>query len=208
MPTQPPEAETETGRRSHPGRGHRHAHRARPGLRDGGADHPGHPHPHLEDGPGHPAGRPRALGPPRRQGLPGLRGRADHLRRALPHRRHPGPRPRPTGSAIAKGDRVAIAMRNLPEWVMAFWASIAGGCRRRPPQRLVDRARAGLRPERLGHHRGLRRRGAPEPDPPPPRRDPRPAGHGGVLRGARPGGGRRAAEGSTVRPEPVGARCR
>ena len=28
---------------------------------------------------------------------------------------------------IAKGDRVAIAMRNLPEWVMAFWASIAAG---------------------------------------------------------------------------------
>jgi long-chain acyl-CoA synthetase len=28
---------------------------------------------------------------------------------------------------IVKGDRVAIAMRNLPEWVMAFWASIAAG---------------------------------------------------------------------------------
>jgi long-chain acyl-CoA synthetase len=28
---------------------------------------------------------------------------------------------------VAKGDRVAIAMRNLPEWVMAFWASIAAG---------------------------------------------------------------------------------
>jgi long-chain acyl-CoA synthetase len=28
---------------------------------------------------------------------------------------------------IAKGDRVAIAMRNLPEWVIAFWASIAAG---------------------------------------------------------------------------------
>jgi long-chain acyl-CoA synthetase len=28
---------------------------------------------------------------------------------------------------VAKGDRVAIAMRNLPEWVMAFWASIAVG---------------------------------------------------------------------------------
>jgi long-chain acyl-CoA synthetase len=28
---------------------------------------------------------------------------------------------------ITKGDRVAIAMRNLPEWVMAFWASIAAG---------------------------------------------------------------------------------
>jgi long-chain acyl-CoA synthetase len=28
---------------------------------------------------------------------------------------------------VAKGDRVAIAMRNLPEWIMAFWASIAVG---------------------------------------------------------------------------------
>jgi long-chain acyl-CoA synthetase len=27
-----------------------------------------------------------------------------------------------TEFAMAKGDRVAIAMRNLPEWVMAFWA--------------------------------------------------------------------------------------
>ncbi|MGH9096066.1 MAG: AMP-binding protein, partial [Acidimicrobiales bacterium] len=28
---------------------------------------------------------------------------------------------------ISKGDRVAIAMRNLPEWVEAFWAAIAVG---------------------------------------------------------------------------------
>jgi long-chain acyl-CoA synthetase len=28
---------------------------------------------------------------------------------------------------VTKGDRVAIAMRNLPEWVIAFWASIAVG---------------------------------------------------------------------------------
>ncbi len=28
---------------------------------------------------------------------------------------------------IRKGDRVAIAMRNLPEWVMAFWAAIVAG---------------------------------------------------------------------------------
>jgi long-chain acyl-CoA synthetase len=28
---------------------------------------------------------------------------------------------------VAKGDRVAIAMRNLPEWVMAFWAAISIG---------------------------------------------------------------------------------
>jgi len=28
---------------------------------------------------------------------------------------------------VGQGDRVAIAMRNLPEWVMAFWAAIAVG---------------------------------------------------------------------------------
>ncbi|MDA8309303.1 MAG: AMP-binding protein [Actinomycetota bacterium] len=28
---------------------------------------------------------------------------------------------------IRKGDRVAIAMRNLPEWVMAFWGAVAAG---------------------------------------------------------------------------------
>jgi long-chain acyl-CoA synthetase len=28
---------------------------------------------------------------------------------------------------VRPGDRVAIAMRNLPEWVMAFWAAIAAG---------------------------------------------------------------------------------
>lgn len=28
---------------------------------------------------------------------------------------------------VVKGDRVAIAMRNLPEWVMAFWGAVAAG---------------------------------------------------------------------------------
>ncbi|MHB8219954.1 MAG: class I adenylate-forming enzyme family protein [Acidimicrobiales bacterium] len=28
---------------------------------------------------------------------------------------------------VTKGDRVAIAMRNLPEWVMAFWAIVTAG---------------------------------------------------------------------------------
>jgi steroid-24-oyl-CoA synthetase len=31
------------------------------------------------------------------------------------------------GFGIAPGDRVAIAMRNLPEWIVAFWASMAVG---------------------------------------------------------------------------------
>ncbi len=30
-------------------------------------------------------------------------------------------------AGVAKGDRVSIAARNLPEWVMAFWASIIAG---------------------------------------------------------------------------------
>ncbi|MGH3733322.1 MAG: class I adenylate-forming enzyme family protein [Acidimicrobiales bacterium] len=29
--------------------------------------------------------------------------------------------------SVAKGDRVAIAARNLPQWPMAFWASVAAG---------------------------------------------------------------------------------
>ncbi len=28
---------------------------------------------------------------------------------------------------VGKGDRVAIAMRNLPQWVMAFWGAVAAG---------------------------------------------------------------------------------
>ena len=48
-------------------------------------------------------------------------------------------------SGCAKGDRVAIAMRNLPEWVMAFWARSPGRRGRRPAQRLVDRRRARVR---------------------------------------------------------------
>ncbi len=31
------------------------------------------------------------------------------------------------GLGVGKGDRVAIAMRNLPEWAMTFWASVAAG---------------------------------------------------------------------------------
>jgi long-chain acyl-CoA synthetase len=30
-------------------------------------------------------------------------------------------------AGLARGDRVAIAMRNLPEWVVGFWSAIAGG---------------------------------------------------------------------------------
>ena len=75
-----------------------------------------------------------------------------HLRRALPHRRRPGPRPgrpvrdhqgRPGGHRHAQPARVGHGL--------------LGHHRRRgrgrAPQRLVDGSRAGLRPERLGHAR-------------------------------------------------------
>ena len=74
-----------------------------------------------------PAGGARVEPGARRRAVPGLRGRAHHLRPPL--------RPRPPGLAgtcsttlgVAKGDRVAIAMRNFPEWSIAFWAATAAG---------------------------------------------------------------------------------
>ena len=50
---------------------------------------------------------------------------------------------------VVKGDRVAIAMRNLPEWPVAFYAAACLGAHRHPPERLVDRAGAGIRPDKL-----------------------------------------------------------
>jgi steroid-24-oyl-CoA synthetase len=47
---------------------------------------------------------------------------AEHLRTAAALSRSLADR-----YGIVKGDRVAIAMRNLPEWIIAFWASIAAG---------------------------------------------------------------------------------
>ena len=61
---------------------------------------------------------------------------------------------------VQPGDRVAIAMRNYPEWAFAFWAAHRGRRRRRAAQRVVDRSRARLRPDRLGQRRAVRRRGA------------------------------------------------
>ena len=58
---------------------------------------------------------------------------------------------------IAQGDRVAIIMRNLPEWVMAFWARHAGRRHRRAAQRVVERRGAALRPRGLRLQGGLRR---------------------------------------------------
>ncbi len=93
---------------------------------------------------------------------------------------------------IQKGDRVAIAMRNLPEWVIAFWAAIAAGAVVVPRERLVDRAEFAYGLADSGPSVVFVDEERQGPDPPPPRRDPRPHGHGRLLRGARP---RRAAAG-------------
>ena len=108
---------------------------------------------------------------------------------------------------ITKGDRVAIAMRNLPEWVIAFWASISVGAVVVPLNAwwTGPELAYGLDDSGLGR---LRRRGAPAAPAPPPRRGPRPPDHGGVLRGARSrrraAGRRRGHRGPTgVEPLPV-----
>ena len=57
-----------------------------------------------------------------------------------------------SATASQTGDRVAIGMRNYPEWVIAFAAITSIGAVVGVAQRVVDRGRARLRP------RGLRRR--------------------------------------------------
>ena len=71
---------------------------------------------------------------------------------------------------IAQGDRVAIIMRNLPEWVMAFWARHAGRRHRRAAERVVERRGAALRARGLGLEGRVRRHGAGRAHPALPRR--------------------------------------
>ena len=86
---------------------------------------------------------------------------------------------------IAKGDRVAIAMRNLPEWVMAFWASIAAGAVVVPlnawwtgPELAYGLSDSGTSVVFVDEERRARIL-------PPPRRGRRPPGDDRLLRGAR-----------------------
>ena len=72
---------------------------------------------------------------------------------------------------VQKGDRVAIAMRNLPEFPMAFWAASVDRRGRRAAERVVDRSRARLRVVRLGRARAHRRRRATRADQAAPERD-------------------------------------
>ena len=67
------------------------------------------------------------------------------LRRDHAPRRRPGPRAGRTPSGSSKGDRVGIAMRNLPEWIVSFAAILSIGAVVGLVQRLVDRERARLR---------------------------------------------------------------
>ena len=46
---------------------------------------------------------------------------------------------------VAKGDRVALAMRNLPEWPVVFFAATSHRRDRGAAQRVVDRRRARIR---------------------------------------------------------------
>ena len=104
---------------------------------------------------------------PRRRHLPRLRGRADHLRRALPDRLHLGA-PVRDEFGMAQGDRVAIAMRNLPEWVMAFWATTLTGAIVVPLNAWWSGEELRLRPGGLGLEAGLRRHPAGREHPPLP----------------------------------------
>ena len=81
--------------------------------------------------------------------LHGERGRARHLRRHPPRRRRASP-PRSSADGVAEGrpGRRSI-MRNLPEWSVAFWAAALDRRDRHAAERLVDRARAGVRPDRF-----------------------------------------------------------
>jgi hypothetical protein len=54
---------------------------------------------------------------------------------------------------VGSGDRVAIAMRNYPEWVVGYWATSSRRCRGGRHERLVDRPGDGVRPHRLASPR-------------------------------------------------------
>ncbi len=155
-------------------------------LRDGGARHRGRAHPHLEERAADAAQRARSRPRPRREDLPRLRGRARQLRRLLPRRL--GVRAR----AARQGGREGRPRRHRH----AQPAGMAGRLLRRPgagrdrdaAERLVDRAGAGVRADRLrdqGRHRRRRAARAPQGA---PAQLPGPEGH---LRQPRGGGGGR-----------------
>ena len=108
---------------------------------------------------------------------------------------------------VRPGDRVAIAMRNLPDWVMAFWAAIAVGAVVVPlnawwtgTELAYGLTDSGTSVAFVDEER--RSRVAP-----PPGRGPCPPGRRGVLRGARsrhrrPSVGRRVHRGASRQASP------
>jgi hypothetical protein len=58
---------------------------------------------------------------------------------------------------VARGDRVAIAMRNFPEFFLAFWGLLVARGDRCTAQRHVDRAGAALRDRERRRQGGVRR---------------------------------------------------
>ena len=82
-----------------------------------------------------------------------LRGRDAHLRASTSAPRRTSPRSWSSATASQKGDRVAIVMRNFPEWSIAFWAAAAAGAIVVPLNAWWTGRRAGVRA------RGLRRQG-------------------------------------------------
>ena len=62
---------------------------------------------------------------------------------------------------VERGDRVAIAMRNYPEWVVGLLGDRVARCRGGRHERVVDESRDGVRPRRLAPQGADRRRRAP-----------------------------------------------
>ena len=98
-----------------------------PALRDGGARHPRRADPDLEERATLAARRLGHVARPRRRtpsSSTRTSGRPSPSTTASPARWPTGSAP---PSASSQGDRVAIIMRNLPEWVMAFWGAALAG---------------------------------------------------------------------------------
>ena len=165
-----------------------HPHRPRADVRDGGGRDPRRRHPGVEELP-RPACGPssscreatatRTTSSTRTSGRPSRRTSAS---------RPPSPGRCATASGSSSGDRVAIAMRNLPEWAMAFWGTAAAGGVVVPlnawwtsPELHYGLHDSGTTVAFVDAARLDRLRAAP-------RRAPRPAGRGGHPRGPQSAG--------------------
>ncbi len=158
------------------------AHGPRPDLRDGRGRHPRRPDPHLEERAARPCAAcstcpPPTATPPSSSTRTSGSSFAEHHRMAstLAHRLR-------DTFGVEKGDRVAIVMRNIPEWIIAFWGATLAGADRRAAERMVERRGAALRPRGLRLQGGLRRHRAGRAHPLLPRRARHPQGHRGRRR--------------------------